>query len=151
LVALWNVVEATMAIKYPAQLPPITKGKINMTSTRVSSPLVRNVMRLAFEILISRPVHTCPPNLHPPKTQTRFDTANKANPQAHHPTLPLPIDYSHPGKKVRSNSTRPAWSVVSWGIVWAHLVEVMTLSWSIGQRGNGWTIYVRALGVKEGL
>jgi hypothetical protein len=145
------VVEATMAIKYPAQLPPMTKGKINMTSTRVSSPLVRIIVPLSSALLNSRPVHTCPPNLHPPKTQTRSDTANRANPQAHHPTPPLQIDYLHPGRKARSNSTRPAWSVVSWGIVWVHLVEVMTSLWSIGRRGNGWTIYVRALGVKEGL
>jgi hypothetical protein len=151
LVALWNVVEATMAIKYPTQLPPITTGKVNITSTRVSSPLVRIVIPLDSTLLTFRPVHTCQPNLHPPKTQTQSDTVNKANLQAHHPTPPLQIDYSHQGRKARSNSTRPAWSVVNWEIVWAHLVEVMILSWSIGQRGSGWTIYVRALEVKEGL
>jgi hypothetical protein len=151
LVALWNVVEATMAIKYPTQLPPITAGKVNMTSTRVSSPLVRIVIPLDSTLLTFRPVHTYQPNLHLPRTRTRSDTANKANPQAHHPTLPLQIDYLPRGRKVRSNSTRPAWSVVSWEIVWVHLVEVMILLWLIDLRGNGWTIYVRALEVKEGL
>jgi len=150
LVALWNVVEATMAIKYPTQLPPITTGKINMTSTRVSSPLVRIIIPLTASILRFRPVHTCPPNLHPPKTRIRSDTANKANPQARHPTLPLQTDYSHQGRRVRSNSTRPVWSVVNWEVVWARLVEAMILLWSIDQRGNGWTIYVRALEVREG-
>jgi hypothetical protein len=140
-----------MAIKYPARLAPITKGKINMTSTRVSSPLVRIIIALAFILLTFRPVHTCPPNLHPPKTQTQSDTVNKANPQAHHPTLPLRTDYSHPGRKVRSSSTRPAWSVVNWEIVWVHPAEVMTLLWLIDPRGNGWIIYVRVLEVKEGL
>jgi len=43
LVALWNVIEATMAIKYPTVMPPSTAGRINMTSTRVSSPLVRDM------------------------------------------------------------------------------------------------------------
>jgi hypothetical protein len=140
-----------MALKYPTQLPPITAGKINMTSTRVSSPLVRIIVSLSFALLTCRPEHTCPPNPHPPKTKIRSDTASKANPPAHHPTLPPQTDYSHQGRKARSNSTRRAWSVVSWGIVWVRLVEGMTLLWSIGQRGNGWTIYVRALEVKEGL
>jgi len=122
-----------------------------MTSTRVSSPLVCLIMPLAFLSLTCRPVHTCPPNLHPPKIRIRSDTANKASPQARHPTLPLQIDYSHQGRKVHSSSIRPVWSVVNWEVVWARLVEAMILSWWIGQRGNGWTIYVRALEVKEGL